>query len=136
MVRADKGAGMTDDEKLKIRLAEAMGWTGIEYIDAKTARGWYGCPPGVKNEINEVGNGPHKEKIPDPEHNLMDQLAAVEAIFPEKCSITFRWPITTSPAGRLFALIQANRGEVYSGRGSTKEAALWGAFRQWGESTP
>jgi len=117
---------MTDDEKLKIRLAEAMGWSDISFNGAA----WVGSPPGYTSWT------PLALEIPDPEHNLTDQLAAVEAIFPEKCSITFRWPITTSPAGRLFALIQANRGEVYSGRGSTKEAALWGAFRQWGESTP
>ena len=123
---------MTKDEE-RVKLAEVMGRTGIKHYNAKTAKGWYGCPPGVKDEINKVGNGPHKEELPNPRESWDDCMAEVEGI----CPYHYAVKIYKSRLSGLYTVHltvwkeNVIKGRIYFGEAETPQAAICAALLKY-----
>ena len=112
---------MTDDEKLKIRLAEAMGLHCT-------------FPHLLPKEYYYKKEGFICSQIFDPEHNVLNQLAAVEAIL-EDHEIGFEMWVGHESDGTPYAHAHFDKfNKAWNSDAETIEAALWGALKQYTET--
>ena len=110
---------MTNDEKLKIRLAEAMG-LHCTFPHLLPKKYYYKKEDFICSQIF------------DPEHNVLDGLAAVEALVKGKDDSLVSLQYQEYDQKWWAYIGYAN--DTWSGEAKTIEAALWGALKQYTET--